>query len=138
MLFIVTFVIEKGRVNLIPYINQQARLEIAGGKLPQTPGELNYVISTELWKWCIDRSYVTDLEATMIAYVESRPINYTNLNEVMGVLEYVYCEFRRRRQTKPHIFHVAVRIKELQDLLCAKFSNDYEDEKLRLNGDVFL
>ena len=122
----------------MPYITKEARLEIAKGGLPRTPGELNYVLSTELWKWCRDRNYVTNLEAVMIAYVESRPINYTNLNEVMGVLEYVYCEFRRRRQTKRYIFHVAVRIKELQDLLCAKYSDEYEDRKMAENGDVFL
>ena len=31
----------------MPYIMQQARSEIAHGHLPITPGELNFVISTE-------------------------------------------------------------------------------------------
>ena len=121
----------------MPYIDQQARKEILLGRSPQTPGELNYVISTKLWKWCKDRSYVTDLEAVMLAYLRSKPTSYSTFNEVMGVLEYVYREFRRRPMTKPHIFHVAERIKHLQDILAAKFSNPYEDKKISENGDVF-
>ena len=122
----------------MPYITKEARLELAGGELPQTPGELNYVISTELWKWCKDRSYVTDLEAIMLIYLRSKPTSYSTFNEIMGVLEYVYREFRRRAQTKPYTFCAAERIRHLQDILCARYSDPYEDGKIKINGDVFL
>jgi len=122
----------------MPYIDQRARQEIAFGRLPQTPGELNFVLSTELWKWCKDRSYVTDFEAIMLTYLRSKPTSYTSFNEIMGVLEYVYREFRRRPMTKPYIFHVAQRIRHLQDILCVRYSDPYEDGKITINGDVFL
>ena len=122
----------------MPYITKEARLEIAEGRLSQTPGELNYVISTELWKWCKDRSYVTDLEAIMLAYLRSKPTSYSTFNEIMGVLEYIYREFRRRAPTKPYTFCAAERIRHLQDILCARYSDPYEDGKIKINGDVFL
>lgn len=122
----------------MPYITPEERLAIAQGKAPETSGQLNYVISTELWKWCLDRCYVTDLEAIMLAYLRDKSTSYTTFNEVMGVLEYVYREFKRRPMTKPYIFHVAQRIRHLQDILAAKFSDPYEDGKRSLNGDVFI
>lgn len=122
----------------MPYITQEERLAIVQGKSPETPGQLNYLLSMALWKWCNDRSYVTDLEGIMLRYLLAGPVNYTRMNEIMGVLEFVYIEFRRRPQTKPYIFHAAKRIRELQDLLCAKYYNEYENKKLKLNGEVFL
>ena len=122
----------------MPYIDQKSRQEIAEGRLPQTPGELNYVISMELWRWCRDRSYVTDLETIMLIYLRSKPTSYATFNEIMGVLEYVYREFKRRPMTKPYRFHAAERIGHLQDILCARYSDPYEDGKIKINGDVFL
>lgn len=121
----------------MPYIAPQARKEIAEGRWPQTPGELNYVISTELWKWCKNRNYIVDLETIITDYCRPKLPSYTLYNEVMGVLECVYREFIRRDITKDHRFHVATRIHILQTMLYTKVVGPYEDTKKTINGDVF-
>ena len=60
-----------------------------------TPGDLNYVLT------CI-----------VHMYVERKGLNYTHLNDVVGVFESAKAEFQRRVVAK------------------------YEDEKIALNGDV--
>ncbi len=66
----------------MPYITQARRDELEADPqgFPQTPGELNYVL-------------------TMICknYMEERKIpNYATLNEIVGVLECAKLEFYRR------------------------------------------
>jgi len=61
-----------------------------------TPGELNYLVT----KLCI-------------TYVMSRGLNYTHLNDVVGVLESAKAEFQRR------------------------LVNPYEDLKIKANSDVY-
>lgn len=121
----------------MPYITQEERLAIAQGKAPETPGQLNYLISTELWKWCLDRNYVTRLEQVILTYLFSKPISYANFNEVIGVLGCVYREFKRRSMTVPYLFHIGMRIRELEDLV-GSFLDLYEDVKIKQNGEIFI
>ncbi|MGH9876366.1 MAG: DUF6899 family protein [Nitrososphaerales archaeon] len=81
----------------MPYIPCEARLDITSGKRsPKSPGELNFVIM--------------DL---ILNYLFPRGHNYTNFNEVIGVLESVKQEFYRRMVAP------------------------YEDMKKQIEGDVF-
>ncbi len=64
----------------MPYINPEDRLHIlADEKSINTPGELNYFIST-LINW----------------YINEKGKNYATLNEVIGVLECAKLELYRR------------------------------------------
>lgn len=65
----------------MPYIPQKDRERLTGplGYRPQTPGELNFVITTEI-----------------LAYIKSKGKRYAILNEVVGVLEQVKDELQRR------------------------------------------
>ena len=62
----------------------------------ETPGEMNYAI-TEM----------------IINYLDRKGTSYTNMNEVVGVLECAKLELYRRKVS------------------------DYEDEKIEENGDVY-
>jgi len=80
----------------MPYIIETERAELDDGGLPVNVGELNYVIST-----LIDE------------YLQEYGKNYTNINEVIGVLECAKLELYRR------------------------VAAPYEDEKIEQNGDVY-
>ncbi len=80
----------------MPYIKQDDRDRINNGGEPTTAGELNYLITMK-----ID------------SYLNHKGISYTNLNEVIGVLECAKLEIYRR------------------------LVSNYEDEKIAENGDVY-
>ena len=64
----------------MPYIDKNARLRLEGGAAPETPGELNYVIS------CLVDQYL----------ISKGGLRYININEVIGVLECSKLELYRR------------------------------------------
>jgi len=80
----------------MPYIVNSAREQLDDGGLPNSAGELNYMISS-----LIDE------------YLHEYGKNYTNINEVIGVLECAKLELYRR------------------------VAAPYEDEKIEQNGDVY-
>ena len=80
----------------MPYIINSAREQLDDGGLPNSAGELNYMISS-----LIDE------------YLHEYGKNYTNINEVIGVLECAKLELYRR------------------------IAAPYEDEKIEKNGDVY-
>ena len=80
----------------MPYIVDSAREQLDDGGLPNSAGELNYMISS-----LIDE------------YLHEYGKNYTNINEVIGVLECAKLELYRR------------------------VAAPYEDEKIEQNGDVY-
>ena len=80
----------------MPYIVNSAREQLDDGGLPNSAGELNYVISS-----LVDE------------YLQEYGKNYTNINEVIGVLECAKLELYRR------------------------VAAPYEDEKIEQNGDVY-
>lgn len=81
----------------MPYISKEARSEIRLDiRDPETPGELNYAIT-----------YIIDY------YLKQKGISYTNINEVIGVLECAKLELYRR------------------------IAAPYEENKILENGDVY-
>ena len=78
----------------MPYIQPEQRTALYG-RPPCTAGELNYKITQ-----------------IIIAYLQ-KPFSYTEINEVIGVLECVKLELYRR------------------------IAAPYEDEKCKINGDVY-
>lgn len=63
----------------MPYIDKDARKEIAGQRLPETPGELNFVF-------------------TIFAkeYLDAKGLSYSTINDIIGALEGAKLEFYRR------------------------------------------
>lgn len=80
----------------MPYIKKEDRIKLNKSNISNNSGELNFQI-------------------TMLinSYLERKGVSYTNLNEVIGVLECAKLEIYRR--------------------LAAK----YEDKKIFENGDVY-
>ena len=89
-----------------PYIPQERRVQIdTHGYEPETWGELTYVLT----------KYVMDFwnEMREEAEIDDMTLGYTELSQVMGVLECVKQEFYR------------------------KMVAPFEDEKCKENGEVF-
>ncbi len=63
----------------MPYIKESARETIDEYRVPQTPGELNYLLTM-----------------ACIRYVDNEGISYSSINEIIGVLECCKLEFYRR------------------------------------------
>lgn len=64
----------------MPYINHGCAIDLNNNlKSPQTPGELNYLM-TQL----------------AIHYVEDHGLSYTTINDIMGVFSCAQAEFYRR------------------------------------------
>jgi len=63
----------------MPYIKKAARKSMSAGCDPETPGELNYVISSLVGE-----------------YIQRKGESYTTHNEVLGVLTCVQLELYRR------------------------------------------
>ena len=82
----------------MPYIQKEKRYKLVAETLesPESPGELNYTITT----LCSE-------------YLRLKGVNYTNMNEVIGVLECAKLELYRR------------------------VVSPYEDIKIKENGDVY-
>lgn len=81
----------------MPYIKgEERRQELRAGALPETVGELDYLLTVHV-----------------LRYLEHQAISFTTLNSIVGVLDNVKDEFRRR------ILH------------------PYENLKCAENGDVY-
>lgn len=79
----------------MPYIDKERRKELLRGFPAKTPGELNFILTTE----CIEYLGLS--------------LSYSKLNEIVGVLECIKLELYRR------------------------VIANYEDEKIKENGDVY-
>jgi hypothetical protein len=64
----------------MPYIDAKARVRLAEGGRPQTPGELNYAITRLVDEYLIDKG----------------PMRYAHVNEVIGAMECAKLELYRR------------------------------------------
>lgn len=93
----------------MPYIKQEDRERLASPvAIPQTPGELNYIISCLLVDYIEQKCNPDGKPET----IQLKP-SYGLFNEILGALEAAKLEFYRR---------VVV---------------PYEDEKIHDNGDVY-
>jgi len=63
----------------MPYIDQKSRDLLQNGKCPETPGELNYLISNLLAE-----------------YTNNKKLSYQVINDVMGALSSAQAEYYRR------------------------------------------
>lgn len=63
----------------MPYIGQVRRRELAGGRPPETPGELNYLLTR-----------MAD------EYLQRKGVSYATVNAVVGVFECAKLELYRR------------------------------------------
>ena len=64
----------------MPYIDNEARLRLENGAAPETPGELNYLISRIVDQYIVSKG----------------GLRYANINEVIGVFECSKLELYRR------------------------------------------
>lgn len=69
----------------MPYIKQEARLELDEGAYPTTVGELNYLLTRQMIKY-----------VSMQTSGVRGALNYQIINDVMGALESAKLEFYRR------------------------------------------
>lgn len=63
----------------MPYINNSDRIDLNGGRTPQTVGELNYTLTQDV-----------------LAYLEDKGLSYRTINDIMGAFSSAQAEFYRR------------------------------------------
>lgn len=80
----------------MPYIPEKRRKELGRYGKPENAGELNYRITQ-----------------VILEYMESRPLNYQRINDILGALDGASREFYDR------------------------VARPYEDKKIEENGDVY-
>lgn len=127
----------------MPYIKNQARIEMATGRESQTAGELNYAFTLELIKFfCI--STKRDLKEALLElvdrYAQSHDSNYATYNEIVGALECAQLEFKRRVEARFKREWVDDAISTLRDVKQEFYDRvvvPYEKEKIKENGDVY-
>ena len=113
----------------MPYIEQEVRRQIQHGAPPLKAGALNYVITKILIKDGVDRVKIwTEIER----YIRTNRRSYQVFNDIIGVLYASVYEFYRRTG------------EDLEDEMRSLISDfydsvvaDYEDDKLKENGDVY-
>lgn len=128
----------------MPYINpgdyERAALE------PSVPGELNYAITLK----AIEYLTATELSSThfysqakmlALGYLARVGLSYTNGNAVIGVLDCVGLELKRRMMDNPEadqlVENVIGELAALRDLIYETQLAPYEDQKIEENGDVY-
>lgn len=65
----------------MPYIHSDAKQNLSDGYSPQTPGELNFLLTREI-----------------LRYMEYHGLSYQIFNDIVGALDNCKDEFRRRIQ----------------------------------------
>lgn len=121
----------------MPYIKNEnnRRNELKRGETAKCAGELNYqLFSYLLDNMLYDNKLVYNFSNLRFLYVSMNNFlgdnpNYQRYNDLYGAVICCYDEFKRRYKIKPKIL-----IKTLK--LFNKQLADYEDEKIKTNGDV--
>ena len=92
----------------MPYIDPEKRRHIDNDYPPENAGELNYLLTTIILDYLASQA---EIKENSIAYIKSN--TYAHYNEVIGVLECIKQE------------------------LWTRIIRPYEDDKIRINGDIF-
>lgn len=124
----------------MPYIKgEERRHQLRGNPyLALDPGELNFVITTEIL-----RNEDLDQMQRIIwdfidAYLAKNGRRYTTYNEVIGVLECARLEFMRRKAVNPNVYSpIAGMLQETKQRFYFMEIAPYEARKIRENGDVY-
>lgn len=116
----------------MPYITQTARKMIAEGGPVETAGELNYAITRHFLNHDVGLAKALDnIRREISRYINYRGVSYEVINNVVGVLECVRREVKRRRGQDCQVFSTIAN--EFYDAVAAA----YEDQKIQQNGDIF-
>lgn len=123
----------------MPYIKREEYARAA--RLPITAGELNYAITLNIIEHLELHFSLAGFRAQVLklceSYINRRGVNYTVMNEVLGVIACSALEaFRRCGDT-----HAVERVTDMLADVGNHIYNDmlapYEDGKIRENGDVY-
>lgn len=120
----------------MPYIDQTRRIVLNVTHAPETPGELNYLISDLLAKFG-DSSTGAELTRRIFRYIVRYTFsvgwNYKAINDVIGALECSRRELVRRGAYSPRS---QVILQKIQTEFYDKHAAPYEDKAILRNGDL--
>lgn len=127
----------------MPYLTQERKDQLAGGAVPETAGDLNYLLTTQLLQAIrADTAWSARRAANDLAcgFIDNHGLSYTTCNTIVGAVECCRRELKRRTPT-----HLKVPIHQAVDLELRNWLDDfyegtigpYEDEKIEQNGDVY-
>lgn len=119
----------------MPYIDQLHRDIIDSGKgNPADAGSLNYVM-TKLAIDCLEDPAVLQDSLMQVGdnYLRDKGLRYAHINDVVGALHCAGREFKRRTGIR----RFDGLFTQVAENFYDKHAPDYEDRKIRENGDVY-
>lgn len=132
----------------MPYVDRGRRKELDRGRPPLSSGELTYLLTQVAIE--PGESMAENMRAMVDEYLASRPrrASFQDLCDCLGALEATWREFRRRVwpedefRSDAHAARVRVddvirSCRRVQAELYSEVVAPYEDEKIKINGDVF-
>ena len=122
----------------MPYIIEERRREIDSGVIPQTCGELNYLLTMMCLQAPNHTAYAaikSDMHAALNLYVAQFPeLRYQVINDIMGALDGAAREFVRREHVNAASFHAVLRAVGTE--FYQTVASPYEDGARLKNGDI--
>lgn len=121
----------------MPYLTDRRKKELENPKAPYLgAGDLTYGITRVVIDYTVtdgEQAFYTALEKCVSRYLPREP-RYENFCVVMGALECATKEYIRRR---PESFPKPLWLMSFSRRFYRDIVAPYEDEKIKVNGDVF-
>lgn len=122
----------------MPYLKYSRKQALDKGKVPETPGDLTYLLSKELLRVTNGREFNADYGPLIDAYLGKTP-NFARYAEALGAIQATTFEFIRRKGLLHPWEREEVRKLELYaHSLYILQIGPYEDTKIAENGDIFV
>jgi hypothetical protein len=118
----------------MPYVKPDVREVLAKKPQPLVAGEINYLVT----RACVEATDVLALENKLFKIAENYwldavPQNYQAINDVLGAFDGARREWKRRKTSFPFDTVLSRAVGRFYE----KYAAEYEDSKLKMNGDVY-
>lgn len=117
----------------MPYITAPAREHMRATGFVNNPGELNYLFTMAIVNWPMG-GIRKRLKNAIAAYLTQHTLNYQTLNDILGALDGAHREYVRRQGI---VATVEAAFTEVTEEFYQEVVAVYEDEKIKVNGDVY-
>lgn len=125
----------------MPYIKQENRTLIDSKKVyPRNAGELNYAITQCFIQQPVGipvLSFANSIKKLVIQYIRTNGLKYQQINDVIGALNGVWWEARRRLGETDQVNLLFEAITLVEDNFYHAVVGPYEDEKIQENGELY-
>lgn len=117
----------------MPYLTEQRKDELDYGRLPTTPGDLTYRL-TSIALHAEPDQWLEYMKGEITRYLSERPYNFASLSQVVGCIACARMEWSRRMPADnlKVLWWTTVEASFYSAIVAP-----YEDTKITANGDVY-